>query len=358
MANGPLHELPHWLYSFEAALRRRKRVFGPLIVAASCLGGCQDHKSTPAAALEPADGRAVALAVDGGGPTAQAGVAAVAREPFVPREAPEAWATWPMPNSELPGLPNPQKYEAQAGGVVVDEITGLMWQRNVANEFVTFDDAQRECGQLKLAGYEDWRLPSRIELVSILDTSRTQPSINLTAFPGAPSEWFWTSSVAAGHPNAAWFVYFYSGFPKTDDKGNRFSLRCVRNATPRVHPAARYDVGAGTVRDVATGLTWQRAVPDKKFPLAAANAYCGQLTLGGKKGWRVPSAVELFTLIDEHATAAPLIDSDAFPKTPGEQFWSSSFFANGPALAWYVFFDRGDGLYGFPKEKYRVRCVV
>jgi hypothetical protein len=65
---------------------------------------------------------------------------------------------------------------------------------------------------------------------------------------------------------------------------------------------------------------------------------------------------ELLTLIDETA-ASPMIDSEAFPGTPAEPFWTSSTFANGPALMWYVRFDQGSGLYGRPIEPFRVRCV-
>lgn len=263
-----------------------------------------------------------------------------------------------MPNARLPGLANPQTYDTRSNPqVVTEQVTGLMWQRDVENTFVPFDDAQRACAALKLGGYNDWRLPSRIELISLLDMSRTQPSINLEAFPNAPSEWFWTSTSASDDPTSAWYVYFYAGYPKTDAKSNRFSYRCVRSATPRLHPPTHYEILADRVRDLSTGLTWQRAILDKQIPVHAARDYCARLKLGGKKGWRVPTEGELFTLVDESAATSPRIDASAFPNTPGEPFWSSSFFANGPAMSWYVAFDHGDGRYGFPTEKYRVRCV-
>ncbi len=331
---------------------RRYAACGCLAIATCCVNACRDSKPAPARALAPPDaGRAAnvdAPKVD----------AAAPEEPFVPRSPPAAWATWPMPNSPTPGLPNQQKFDTSTPGVVVDEITGLMWQRAVPNKFLTFDQALRECGHLKLADYEDWRLPSRIELESIADTTRNQPSIDPEAFPNTPIDWFWTSSVAADDPRAAWYVYFYFGYPKTNDKHNMFSVRCVRDATKHEVPVPRYDVQPETVRDVGTGLIWQRAVPDKKFQFAEAKAYCAHLNLGGKKGWRMPSLQELLTLIDEHAATGPLIDREAFPRTPSEQFWTSTIFASSPVTSWYVFFNRGDGLYGMNVEKYRARCVL
>jgi hypothetical protein len=261
-----------------------------------------------------------------------------------------------MPNARLPGLPNPQSYDTATANVVIDRLTGLMWQRNIPNKFLTFAEAQRKCDGLSLGGYTDWRLPSRIELVSLIDTRHIEPSIDGVAFPNTPIDWFWTSSRAAGDPNAAWYVYFYFGYPKTDEIGSQFSVRCVREARPMPSPPARYEIRSQEILDVATGLRWRRAVGPKPLPFAAAAAYCGHLSLGGTQHWRVPTMGELLTLIDEHADS-PMIDRSAFPGTPGEPFWSSSTFANGQELAWYVRFDQGSGLYGRLSEPFRVRCV-
>ena len=270
-----------------------------------------------------------------------------------------------MPNVRLAGLPNPHSYDTQTPGVVVNRVTGLIWQRNLPEKFYTFEEAERQCDNLALAGHRDWRLPSRIELVSLLDTTRIQPSIDMAAFPSTPIDWFWTSSLAADSPTAAWYVYFYFGYPKTDDMTNSFSVRCVRTERPAATLGAHYDVHAHDVLDLATGLRWQRVPAPKPLAFRDAGAYCGHLKLGGKpseklggkRAWRVPTLVELLTLIDEGAAAAPMIDRTAFPATPGEPFWTSSTFSNGNELGWYVRFDQGNGLYGRLIETFRVRCV-
>ena len=181
-----------------------------------------------------------------------------------------------MPIVPLAGLPNPQSYDTKTPGVVVDRVTGLMWQRNLPNKFFTFADAGPECERLALAGHHDWRLPSRIELVSLIDTTRTQPSINQEAFPGTPSDWFWTSSLAVDDPSSAWYVYFYFGYPKTDDMTSQFSVRCVRSAAPVQATPPRYDIQAGVAGDPNTHLRWQRAVSQKSFSFLAARDYCGR----------------------------------------------------------------------------------
>ncbi len=261
-----------------------------------------------------------------------------------------------MPNS-APGLPNPQSFDAQDPNVVVDRVTGLMWQRNVDDRPATLGEAKQHCESSSLAGYDDWRLPSRIELVSILDLTRVQPAINVTAFPGTPSDWFWTASPSAENAEAAWYVYFYFGYPKTDLASNQFSVRCVRTNTLGPTLATRYEVQSDTVRDLGTGLVWQRAVPLESFTFEGARAYCQELSLGAQQGFRVPSLVELLTLIDEHVALGPMIDASAFPNTPSEAFWSCSDFGGTAGLAWQLYFDHGNALYGLPSAPFRVRCV-
>lgn len=263
-----------------------------------------------------------------------------------------------MPNA-TPGLPNPQSFDVQSGGVVLDRVTGLMWQQTFEDQQLTFAAANQHCADLSLASFDDWRLPTRLELASIVDTTRTEPAINVTAFPDTPSDWFWSSTVAGGDPQSAWYVYFYFGYPKIDLVSNQFSVRCVRSAAPRrAEFTAHYDAKVDTVRDIGTGLTWQRAVPGELLSFDAAQAYCAGVSLAGKPGWRVPSLPELLTLIDERAADAPMIDRVAFPDTPGDAFWTSTYFGGMPGQSWQVYFDHGNGLYGLPSATFRVRCVT
>jgi len=124
-------------------------------------------------------------------------------------------------------------------------------------------------------------------------------------------------------------------------------------------PAGRYTVNeqAGTVLDNKTGLTWQRAVPDRTYNWADAQTYCQELNLGGfSSGWRLPTRLELETLVDVRASS-PVIDVTAFPATPAKHFWTSSLLAGGTLSAWYLHFDDGStGDYG-TFYTLRVRCV-
>jgi hypothetical protein len=90
-------------------------------------------------------------------------------------------------------------------------VTGLDWQANIDATARSWSDAVLYCASLPDQG-GGWRLPSRIELFSILDYT-VAPSINAAAFGalpsgGAGSLFFWTASLKAGDSTLAWAVDF------------------------------------------------------------------------------------------------------------------------------------------------------
>jgi hypothetical protein len=78
-----------------------------------------------------------------------------------------------------------------------------------------------------LCGAVGWRMPSRDELLGIVDTANT-PTINPSYFPNTPSSNFWSGSPVAGDPDLAWVVYFYYGFGYWYDRSNTSQVRLVR----------------------------------------------------------------------------------------------------------------------------------
>lgn len=50
-----------------------------------------------------------------------------------------------------------------------------------------------------------------------MDEARGNPSIDPTAFPSTPSNYFWSSAPLAGSLSYAGFVYFYYGSAGYDD---------------------------------------------------------------------------------------------------------------------------------------------
>jgi len=117
-------------------------------------------------------------------------------------------------------------------------VTHLMWQQVVPTTGGAGNDgnlmwaeATSYCATLVLAGHDDWRLPSQIELVSILDYSNLgagQPPINRALFPNTPADAFWSSTKSAVMDTSAWTVYMDVGFTYAYDMTTVGRVRCVR----------------------------------------------------------------------------------------------------------------------------------
>jgi hypothetical protein len=269
---------------------------------------------------------------------------------------PNAWTHWVMPNPRESGLPNPASYTvSNSGNQVTDDLTGLIWQRNVDPHSFTWDEAQRYCACATFDGVTGWRLPSRIELASIADWATSGPSIDANTFPGTPSESFWSATVLSSDPMLAYLVYFANGHTSYSDLGYTYRARCVRGqSSSAVAPPERYTIANGTVHDTQTKLTWQQAFPMSLYAWADATAYCSGLSLDGA-GWRVPSINELQTIVDESTN--PSIDLSTFPMTPSEYFWSSSIVVEDPSRAWTAFFTNGSTYSFVMTAQKNVRCV-
>jgi Protein of unknown function (DUF1566) len=281
------------------------------------------------------------------------------------------WAQWPMPNAPLQaGDPNPENYTAgvaQLAGTVSDGNTSLMWQVTPMDDAgapfpaVTQPRALAACESLDFAGFTDWRLPTLIELESIVNYAAS-PAIDSAFFPSTPdlSAGFWSSSPDVASTNV-WDIFFFYGNAGTNSPtliANYY--RCVRGGTPPPYgpqpaPVGRYTVSDGTVYDVKTALTWQET-PSPAMDWSAASSYCASWSPDagddGGTSWRLPTISELLTLVDFSSTN--LIDLSVFPATSGDPFWSSTPVL-GTSNRWYLL--DGFTYYDGAQTTNYVRCV-
>ncbi len=117
-------------------------------------------------------------------------------------------------------------YIDNSDGTVADQVTGLVWEKAGTASPMTWEQALAWCEQATTGGYSDWRLPNQQELRSLLDLSRSQPTID-TAFTGPENE-YWSGTTYAGHSNAASYVYFHVGYSYGYVKSGTYNVRCVR----------------------------------------------------------------------------------------------------------------------------------
>lgn len=142
----------------------------------------------------------------------------------------------------LVGLCSARTAQAQArysysadGSEVTDSKTGLIWRRcsegqswsagTCSGTAATYTHEQALAQAKAQTG---WRLPNVKELSSITDKTRSNPAIDVTAFPATPSNYYWSASPYAGDAANAWFVYFGVGYVVNFNRYGSYQVRLVR----------------------------------------------------------------------------------------------------------------------------------
>ncbi|WP_270935640.1 Lcl C-terminal domain-containing protein [Falsiroseomonas oryzae] len=213
-------------------------------------------------------------------------------------------------------------YRDNADGTVADLITGLTWAA-APSAPVAFAEAERLARESRLGGHDDWRVPSIRELHSLLDfrgsftgnPATSRPYIDTQVFrfayggvlrPAEVPEWSATRAAQriAGDQEAAFAIGFGDGrvvaHPLLDMAGrargpNQLPVRLVRGPA---YGQNAFEPTPTTVRDHATRLEWQRSDDGVVRSWEAALAHCAGLVLGGQRGWRLPHAKELFSIVE------------------------------------------------------------
>ena len=276
------------------------------------------------------------------------------------------WACFPMPNPAGSGLPNAASYQDLGNGIVRDNVTCLEWEKTPATaaaDTASWDGALSYCNELELGGSSDFRVPTRVELASIVDFSKS-PAIDSQAFPNAKGGYHRTASdwildikqIGAGAgKDFAWIYNMSVGLTSNAySRASAAEVRCVRGngageepTSPALAPPNQYiAIAPGEVQDNYTGLIWQAGSSDAVMAFEAAPAYCSTLALNGH-AFRVPTMTELTTLVDE-AQVAPAINRAMFPGTKsgkGIFYWSSQAYVKSTGQGWGINFD--DGFTGY-----------
>jgi len=116
--------------------------------------------------------------------------------------------------------------------MVKDPRTNLMWEDtpHVREAKIRQPRAVIYCNELTVGGFEDWRLPTIQELLTIIDYTRISPAI-LREFSYTEDEsFYWSKTHVADEDDAFWGVNFKRGeSSKASEYYDRYA-RCVRDA--------------------------------------------------------------------------------------------------------------------------------
>lgn len=189
------------------------------------------------------------------------------KKPYIPppprsQQSIDSYTTLDSNGVPLPDQAKP--YSLQPWNCVRSKKTGLLWEvktadnglRNTENTYTWYDPnvsinkgvAGVENGGKcegsscdiysyvqavnaeKLCGFSDWRVPSREELLTLVDIKAVypRPTIDIDAFPNTANTYHWTSTVYSFDPHMAWFVYFGSGYDYYEYKSFASHVRLVR----------------------------------------------------------------------------------------------------------------------------------
>jgi hypothetical protein len=271
---------------------------------------------------------------------------------------------------------------------VRDNVTGLVWEgktasgaragsnnyTNLGNNAAT--DASGYVAAVNasnLCGFNDWRLPTRMELLTLVDYGiATSPKLNTTWFPNSAGTGYWAAE-GGTNPNGAWIVGFEgtSGRSSEESRSDFFAVRLVRGGPPQgprfSYSTASYpgDAANNLVNDAWSGLQWRRCEQGRIWNGIActgtATTFTHEQALAHARqqsGWRLPNVKELASLVDLSASSGARIPTGAFPGALATSFWSSSPSVVGDtSVAWNVNFGSGIVEPYFRSDPLTVRLV-
>lgn len=132
--------------------------------------------------------------------------------------------------SLLPGNPESapdNRFTLNGDGTLNDQRTGLMWSVGLQGGAVAHPAAQALADASTLAGHGDWRLPTRKELLAIVESGCARPALNTSRFTAGSISVVWSSSAGPG-PNF-WFVDFTYGGDGIEHRDTPKGVRLVRS---------------------------------------------------------------------------------------------------------------------------------
>lgn len=242
-------------------------------------------------------------------------------------------------------------YHDNGNGTVTDRVTNLMWQLADDGIVRIWEDSVSYCENLALGGHDDWRLPSALELLTIVDNGRDSPAVNPSFSCSNSSAYYWTSTVFPNPQIFAWHVVFSHGYSDYSLKSFTYNVRCVRG---KPLPDSVYTDNGTTVTDQTTGLIWEKDVSAPRLSWEESLAWCINATTGGYDDWRLPNIRELESLV-VYSLYYPAFDP--IFTGPLDPYWSSTSLSGAWDNAWMLNTFFGTTMSPLKNSQWYARCV-
>ncbi|MBL7075499.1 DUF1566 domain-containing protein [candidate division KSB1 bacterium] len=123
------------------------------------------------------------------------------------------------------------RYESQIRDnavILLDAATGLMWEKGGSSDRMTFADAEQYVHRInaeKFAGFNDWRLPTVEEAMSLMEP-QAYDRFHIDPEFERGINFIWTSDRATD--GRIWMLYFYDGMLNLEPDSYNAWVRVVR----------------------------------------------------------------------------------------------------------------------------------
>jgi hypothetical protein len=116
--------------------------------------------------------------------------------------------------------------------VYTDLQSGLMWARNgnIEGKAMDWDDTMAWLNNLDYAGYHDWRMPTKNELMSFAKKGSYTPYewFNSNGFNNVWDFFYWTSTPESEYIHSVWGIDMTNGYDDDINKSMRYNIWPVR----------------------------------------------------------------------------------------------------------------------------------
>jgi len=113
-------------------------------------------------------------------------------------------------------------------GVIVDKTTNLVWQQAGSESSLQWEESKHYIDRLnqeKFGGFEEWRLPTINELLSLLNPPPPGEDFCFQSQFSSVQKWIWSGDLRS--KRAAWFVDVEMGFVASDDRLDSHYVKAV-----------------------------------------------------------------------------------------------------------------------------------
>ncbi len=130
-------------------------------------------------------------------------------------------------NPEGKGVENDFKVQVVKGATVIyDAATKLTWQRGSEFPHMSWIEAKAYVDTLTYAGFDDWRLPTLEEAMSLMEPKKNEHGLYIDPIFDKKPQWIWTADKYSA--SRAWFVSFVDGGCSYSGVDFSFYVRAVR----------------------------------------------------------------------------------------------------------------------------------